>query len=143
MEPCVYVDTLIYVHLFTQRQKRTNQGPSEPPRSVFLSSRNRLRLEAQAWLSSSYCGKLWKPSCSRSSLNRLSHLSNASIPRGPCFGLGLRPCIIVYLSSSHRRSLCLVLGTKPLGRNPTSCRMASIDDKVLEGPLEGISAWDQ
>lgn len=28
-KPCVYVDTLIYMHIFTQRQKRTSQGLSE------------------------------------------------------------------------------------------------------------------
>lgn len=28
-KPWVYVDTLIYMHIFTQRQKRTSQGPSK------------------------------------------------------------------------------------------------------------------
>lgn len=50
-KPCVYVDTLIYMHIFTQRQKRTSQGLNHLT-LVFLSSRNQLRLEAQASLSS-------------------------------------------------------------------------------------------
>lgn len=51
-----------------------------------------------------------------------------------------------YLSPGHHRCLCLVLGTKPLGRNSISCRMASVDDKVLEGSLEGSvprTQWEQ
>lgn len=140
------------MHIFTQRQKRTSQGPSEPPRSVFLSSRHRLRLEALARLSSSYHGKLWKPSAQEAPQSGCLVLAMpaflwpgrwgagglpASLPQPGAWSLN-RP----YLSPSRHRCLCLVLGTKPLGRNPTSCRMASVDDQVLEGSLEGSGPRD-
>lgn len=145
------------MHIFTQRQKRTSQGPSEPPRSVFLSARHRLRLEAQAWLSSSYRGKLWKPSAQEAPQSGCLRLSNAGFPRarggGGRGGLpaslpqpGAWSLHCPYLSPSRHRCLCLVLGTKPLGRNPTSCRMASVDDQVLEGSREGWAqreAWQR
>lgn len=145
------------MHIFTQRQKRTSQGPSEPPRSVFLSARHRLRLEAPGLAELFLPWKTLEALCSRSPSKWLSRLSNAGFPgaRGGG-GRGGLPASLPqpgawslhcpYLSPSRHRCLCLVLGTKPLGRNPTSCRMASVDDQVLEGSREGWAqreAWQR
>lgn len=59
---------------------------------------------------------------------------------GPsCCCLGPHPCSVPNSPYARHRCLCLVFGTKPLGRNPTACRTAA---SVGDGS-DRRSLWDQ